>query len=414
MTHLWRSSGSKRTIWWNYEPSDRILQYLDDMRGAIRFGTAKAFLKWKSSGKVPSPIDLRKEMKPWFNSRYNYAKHHINPVCRTSVAILRSFKKNRRGKTFPEIRKLAMRLDSELVKIVDNSIRITIRPGEYEIIPMVKKNKKWNEYNGYKISEVLITDRVVSVSFAIPVEKHIGNEITGMDMNFKTVDLTTVDTRKGEITDVETVLMGTVVRIQNDFSRRSKQIQKHVKNPQKKNRKLRQTNGRQRRRVRDELHKKSTTMVRSHPNASFVFEDLTGVRKSGEVKGKKFRTYLNRWPYSTFQKMVEYKSENKTMYIDPRGTSSECPVCGEKLKHPAWKISRCDNCDRDYDRNRLASLAITLRGIDLCGDPFPVSAIASFSSMMDEYLYVRNLPDITEAGSTEMKYAANKTMQNNT
>ena len=97
------------------------------------------------------------------------------------------------------------------------------------------------------------------------------------------------------------------------------------------------------------------------------------------------------------------------MYVDPRGTSSECPVCGEKLKHPAWKISRCDNCDRDYDRNRLASLAITLRGLDLCGDPFPVSASASWQSMKNEYLYLRNVPDMPEAGRTETAYAANET-----
>ncbi len=207
--------------------------------------------------------------------------------------------------------------------------------------------------------------------------------------------------------------MGGIVRIQNDFSRRRKEIQKHVRNPQKRDRKLQQTKGRQRRRIKDELHKKSTAMVRDHPDTSFVFEDLTGIRKSGENKEKKFRTYLNRWPYSMFQKMVEYKSGNRTMYVDPRGTSSECPVCGEKLKHPAWKISRCVNCDQDYDRDRLASLAITLRGLDLCGDPFPVSASASWQSMKNEYLYLGHVPDMPEAGRTETAYATNELVHNN-
>ena len=104
-----------------------------------------------------------------------------------------------------------------------------------------------------------------------------------------------------------------------------------------------------------------------------------------------------------------YKSPMKTVYVNPRGTSSECPVCGEKVKHPTWKISRCNNCDRDYDRDRLASLTITHRGIDLCGDPFPVSASASWQSMKGEYLYIRDKPEIPEAGSTETAYAANRT-----
>ena len=137
--------------------------------------------------------------------------------------------------------------------------------------------------------------------------------------------------------------------------------------------------------------------------------DLTCVRKGGGNKGKRFRTYLNRWPYDEFQKMIEYKSPMKTVYVNPRGTSSECPVCGEKVKHPTWKISRCNNCDRNYDRDRLASMAITHRGIDLCGDPFPVSASASWQSMKGEYLYIRDKPEIPEAGSTETAYATNRT-----
>ncbi|MEM3196636.1 MAG: zinc ribbon domain-containing protein [Conexivisphaerales archaeon] len=67
--------------------------------------------------------------------------------------------------------------------------------------------------------------------------------------------------------------------------------------------------------------------------------------------------------------MIEYKSSFKTVYVNPRGTSSECPVCGDKLKHQAWGISKCETCSVDYDRDRLASLAITLRGLRLCGYP---------------------------------------------
>ncbi|EQB70151.1 MAG: hypothetical protein AMDU4_FER2C00264G0006 [Ferroplasma sp. Type II] len=390
MTHPWISSGSKRTVWWNYVPSPNIMQYLGDMRDAIHEGTMKAEEIRRMNGKIPSPIDLRKAIKPWFDMKYDYARHHVNPVCRSSIAILRSFRKNRKGKRYPEVKKLAMRLDSELVKIVDNAMRITIRPGEYELIPLNTKNRKFYEYAKYRISEVLITDRIVSVTFIIPDVKPVGKEITGADLNFKTVDMTTVELANKEIANVETEKVGAIVKIQNDFSRRRQKIQKHIRNPQKRTKKLKETRGRQRRRIKDAMHKQSTTIVREHPDTSFVLEDMKGIRKSGEDKGKKFRTYLNRWPYSEFQKMIEYKSQKKTIYVNPRGTSSECPVCGEKVKHPAWKISRCDNCDRDYDRDRLASLAITHRGIDLCGDPFPVSALASWQSMKNEYLYIRD------------------------
>ena len=83
-----------------------------------------------------------------------------------------------------------------------------------------------------------------------------------------------------------------------DLDRQIQKLQKHVKNPQKRSKKLKQTRGRQRRRIKDALHKQSTTIVREHPDASFVLEDMKGIRKSGEDKGKRFRTYLNRWPYA--------------------------------------------------------------------------------------------------------------------
>ena len=66
----------------------------------------------------------------------------------------------------------------------------------------------------------------------------------------------------------------------------------------------------------------------------------------------------------------------------------------------------------EYERDRLASLAITLRGLDLCGDPFPVSALTSVPSVMNEYLYTRRLPGSSGSGPTEAVYVANRTMKN--
>ena len=83
-----------------------------------------------------------------------------------------------------------------------------------------------------------------------------------------------------------------------DLDRQIQKLQKHIRNPQKRSNKLKQTRGRQRRRIKDALHKQSTTIVREHPDTSFVLEDMKGIRKSGEDKGKRFRTYLNRWPYA--------------------------------------------------------------------------------------------------------------------
>ncbi len=107
-----------------------------------------------------------------------------------------------------------------------------------------------------------------------------------------------------------------------------------VKNLQKRIKKMRETRGRQRNRTKDALHKLSTRMVKEQHDASFVFEELKGIRKtSREAKtSKKLRIYLNMCPYRMYQSMIEYKSMKRTLYVSPRGTSSECPVCGGRLE----------------------------------------------------------------------------------
>jgi putative transposase len=157
----------------------------------------------------------------------------------------------------------------------------------------------------------------------------------------------------------------------------------------------------------------SAKIVRENPYTSFIFEDLRNIQRSGEKKwrkttSRKLRTFLNRWPYRTFQCTIEYKSCRRTLYVSPRGTSSKCPVCGGKLKHPAWAISRCRTCGVDYDRDRLASLAVLLRGLRLCRYPFTVSAGASWQQMRNEYLYTAEEPRSVEQVGPDVANAPNR------
>ena len=414
MSHPWKSRGEKKTLVWRYWPSDEVIRYLTDMQEAIRYALQVAYRDTVRDGKhiLPSPIQLRREIRDWFYSRYVYARHHVNPVCRTTVSMLRSYRRNHHGDLkIPEVKRLAMRIDTELFKIVDGGIRVTLRPNKYVCLPINTKNKHYEEYGRGRASELLITNRKVCLTFVVnDGKKPLGEELMASDLNFKSLDTTTATKDGGtvKVTGVKSESLRRVVQIQNDFSRRRRMIQLHVKNPRKRMEKLSETRGRQRNRVVDELHKLSTKLVKENPGASFVFEDLKGIRRNGgEKRSRKFRTYLNRWPYRMYQSMVDYKSPKKTMYVSPRGTSSECPACGGRLEHPAWAISRCAKCGVDYDRDRLASLAILCRGLHLWGYPFTPSADASWQSLRDEYLYAGSRPDAVRAGWTEAANAPN-------
>jgi len=99
MSHLWKSKGDKRTISFYYTPDDIILKYLIDMRDLINKAIINAYsIARSNNNELPSPITLRKALKKYYDNNIDYAKHHINPACRTAIAILRSYKKNNDGK----------------------------------------------------------------------------------------------------------------------------------------------------------------------------------------------------------------------------------------------------------------------------------------------------------------------------
>ena len=327
------------------------------------------------------------------------------------MAMLKSYRKNHHGGLrIPEVRRLAMRIDGELFRVVCARVRITLQPNRYVWLPVSTANKRYQEYSKGRASELLITGGKVCLTFVVGEEgKPLGNRLVAQDLNFRSVDSTSarIGSRQA-LEGVETESLRKVVQIQNDFSRRRRALQRHVKNPQKRAEKLRETRGRQRNRIGDALHKLTTKTVKGNPGTSYVFEDLKGIRRTsrGAKGSRKLRTYLNRWPYRLYQSMVEYKSQNRTVYVNPRGTSSECPVCGGKLEHPEWAVSRCGTCGVDY--GRLASLAILCRGLRLCGlTPFAVSADASWQQMRDEYLYPVGTPGAARAGGTDAVSAPN-------
>ena len=269
-----------------------------------------------------------------------------------------------------------------------------------------------------KLAEVLLTDTRIALTFVIRTDaKPVANTFCASDLNFATLDntKTVVDpqTKEVTITETRTRSIASIARIQNDFSRRRHQLQKHIPNPQKRHQKLRETRNRQHHRVTNALHQQSTTTIRENPDTSFIFENLTNIRESTPkgTKSKKFRTYLHRWPFRLYQHMIDYKSAYKTIYVNPRGTSTYCPVCGDqrsRLKHPTWGESLSGSCAEDYDRNRLARLAISVRGHQLCGSPFTVSENASWQAMKNEYRYTQSSPERLRAGGTKSAHASNK------
>ena len=250
MTHAWRSIGDKRTIVFNYQPSPEIKEYLTTMQNAFRqalqIGYQLAISN--STNQIPSAIDIRKDLKAWYKENIPYNSHHINPICKSASSLLKSYRKNHHGQLgLPIVRKMSARIDAELLKIVDNQLRISLQPRIFTFIPITTNHRYYNYYKEHvSLSEVLLIDKIVCLTFVVRKEpKPIAHSFIAQDINFQTIDSTKTEVdplnHDVTITAVTTQSVKDIVRIQNDFSRRRQQLQKHIKNPQKKHKKLHQT-----------------------------------------------------------------------------------------------------------------------------------------------------------------------------
>ncbi|MEM3089577.1 MAG: transposase, partial [Candidatus Nitrosotenuis sp.] len=150
------------------------------------------------------------------------------------------------------------------------------------------------------------------------------------------------------------------------------------------------------RRVNQYLHKISKDIVQKakETKSAIIFEDLKGIRKlyrKGNGQGSRFRRRLNSWSFYEFQRQIQYKAawEGIPVYfIDPKRTSTLCPVCGVKIQEDRQNRRKlwCSNCMKLMDRDVVASMNISYKGWSRFCHPGGLSAEAVKGNVVPEYV----------------------------
>ncbi|MCD6538456.1 IS200/IS605 family accessory protein TnpB-related protein, partial [Candidatus Bathyarchaeota archaeon] len=125
---------------------------------------------------------------------------------------------------------------------------------------------------------------------------------------------------------------------------------------------------RERNRVLNIYHKVANEIVKISlkTNSAIALEDLRNIRSkidySREINGR-----LHRWSFRKFQQILEYKAKLngiEVAYVDPRRTSSLCPICGRKISPNGQRLLKC-KCGLEVDRDVVGSWNIRLRGLKM-------------------------------------------------
>ncbi|WP_456327857.1 RNA-guided endonuclease InsQ/TnpB family protein [Archaeoglobus sp.] len=145
------------------------------------------------------------------------------------------------------------------------------------------------------------------------------------------------------------------------ISKKRQRIRSEIKTGKRRRELLQKYGKREKNRVKDILHKVSKTIVEFAKvrGCGIILEDLKGIRKSINFN-RIMNRRLHNWSFRKLQSYIEYKAKLNgipVVYVNPKGSSSHCPICGGKLSpNGQWREKKCVKCGVIWNRDFVACL----------------------------------------------------------
>jgi len=114
---------------------------------------------------------------------------------------------------------------------------------------------------------------------------------------------------------------------------------------------------------------KIVALAKQHLYA-FAREDLTNLVENLRKLPKEHRVSLLILSYRKLEHWINWQCEKNgvpIIVVEPRGTSSTCPVCSSKLAENGYRRLRCSRCGFEADRDTVAVLDIEKRALSKMG-----------------------------------------------
>ena len=311
----------------------------------------------------------RLKAEKYHELRQRYSKlpsHYIYTACQMACYIYKSFRKLKRKDKAksdkPMFNKDVIMLDDHLFKLdLENwVVRISTPNGRirFKVLHGVYHEK----FRDWKIGQAWLIKRndkiYLNVVFSKSVEIRDYREVIGVDVNENNVTIANSQ---------RFIMFETRERvIRTAYFLKRRKIQSKIRCRRVKAKVLAKYRDRERSRVLDIYHKVTNKIVKValRMNSAIALENLKEIRRkincSKELNGR-----LHRWSFRKFQQILEYKAKLNgidVIYVNPRKTSSLCPICGRKLSPNGRRLLKCE-CGLIADRDAVGSWNIRLRGL---------------------------------------------------
>ena len=341
----------------------------------VRSGINRLLPDWVAHPEE-SRFEASKRSYPELRRRYSHlASSWIVVMCNEASATRNAWKgalrrarrldpsKYERMKTaIPRRTRLKASLHRGLYRFREGVLDVTIAPDRHVSVDLSGvRNPLFARYLAMSRGDfgLAATDRGLVFNFNVPRHQPLQVQSTGVDLNMGTLDYATSDGVSGSVD------LRPVSRIQRAMERKRLAVQRHIPRDLRQQRRvLRRLRGRERHRTKALLHTAVNSLLGKAGERNIILEDLAEIRADlmKEVRAKKSRRRISSWTQGAVRRIIEYKSKNAVVCVNPKGTSSECPRCGGPLDHPSWRRATCGNCEGEWHRDRAAAISVLRRG----------------------------------------------------
>jgi len=318
----------------------------------------------------------------YYELRQKYPKlpsHYIYTACQMVCSIYKSFRKlKRRGKVEadePRFRKDVIMLDDHLFKLNLNGWIVNISAPCGRVKLKLLHGKYHERFKNWRVGQAWLVKRnnglFLNVVFRKEVKLREVVDVIGVDVNENNVTIALFNGFKRKVTREKNI------RIAYFLKRRK--VQSKIKTGKKRKELLSKYGRREKNRVFDVYHKVANFVVEEalKKSSTIALENLKNIRKkikySREMNGR-----LHRWSFRKLQKIIEYKAKMNgipIIYVNARGTSRTCPICGTKLSpNGQYRTMKCKRCGLKADRDVIGAWNIRLRGLKKIDVASPVPA----------------------------------------
>jgi len=327
-------------------------------------------LNYASTRNITSFKRLKKEKYYELRKKhFELPSHYIYTACQMACSIYKSFRKlKRRGKAKgdkPVFKRDVVMLDDHLFSINLDDWTVSIATPSGRIKFKLLHGEYHERFKDWKVGQAWLIKKddnmFLNVVFRKEVEIGMPIDVIGVDVNENNVTIAKSNGFERRVTREKNI------RITYFLKRR--RIQSKIKVGKKRRKLLSKYGRRETKRILDIYHKIANFVAEEalKNNSAIALENLKNIRKKIKYS-RNMNGRLHRWSFRKLQFIIEYKAKMNgipLVYVNARGTSTYCPICGAKLSpNGQYRIMKCKRCGLEADRDIIGAWNIRLRGLE--------------------------------------------------